>query len=322
MTNNEHLEQFRKDTLSGLTLPQKQLSSKYFYDEEGSQIFQDIMKMPEYYLTDCEYEIFNEQGSNILKAFANGSDMFQLIELGSGDGLKTRVLIKKFLKRDASFSYHPVDISHSALLELQQSLKLEFPSLKIDERNGDYFDVLGEFKPNAKVPKVILFLGSNIGNYTHKESVQFFKMIRRFMGKKDKLFVGMDLKKSPRVIIDAYDDPHRHTARFNLNLLKRINNELGGEFDLKKFVHHEVYDPITGTAKSYLVSLEKQEVKIDGISRSIKFKAFETIYTEQSQKYDIEMIEDIAFESGFEVKTNFFDERSYFVNSLWQPIKR
>lgn len=141
------------------------------------------------------------------------------------------------------------------------------------------------------------------------------------MNPDDKLFIGMDLKKSPRVILDAYDDPHRHTAKFNLNLLKRINTELGGDFNIHNFEHHQVYEPDTGAAKSYLVSLKEQDVRIKALNTSFPFKAFETIYTEQSQKYDVEMIEQLATESGFEVMMNFFDQQHFFADSLWIPVR-
>lgn len=314
------METMKSDILKGLTSKPKQLSSKYFYDEKGSEIFRDIMRMPEYYLTDCEYEIFNEQSKQIYHAFANHSEYFHLIELGSGDGLKTKVLLREFLKRKASFKYIPVDISHDSLSKLEQDLKDEFPMLQIEEKHGDYFEVLDSLKPHITTPKVILFLGSNLGNYDRTESIQFFKKIRRSMGANDKLFVGLDLKKSPRVILDAYDDPHRHTARFNLNLLTRINRELNADFDLTQFEHHAVYDPVEGAARSYIVSLSNQKVNIQDMGLAINFKAFEAIYTEQSQKYDMDMIADIAFDSGFEIITNFHDSRQYFVNTLWQPI--
>lgn len=319
MPKTQYKETFKKDVLAGFNANQKHLSSKYFYDDEGSRIFQDIMNMPEYYLTDCEYEIFAEQAKEILKVFANGSDYFHLVELGSGDGLKTRLLISEFINQKAFFKYIPIDISHDSLALLQKKLINEYPQLSIEEKHGDYFAILDEME-HDKTPKIILFLGSNIGNYNMEESIRFFKKVRRFMNSGDKLFIGMDLKKSPRTILDAYDDRHGHTARFNLNLLQRINKELGGEFDLAKFEHHEVYDPNSGAAKSYLVSLQEQKVRIKSLEKSFRFKAFETIYTEQSQKYDEDMIKQLAYESGFEVVNNFYDERHYFVDSLWRKM--
>lgn len=319
MGSKQHIESFKNDVLEGFTSTQKKLSSKYFYDDEGSRIFQDIMNMPEYYLTDCEYEIFVEQAKDILKVFANGSDYFHLVELGSGDGLKTRLLISEFLNQKALFKYIPIDISHDSLSKLQTRLIRDYPQLSIEEKHGDYFAILDEME-HDKTPKIILFLGSNIGNYNKEESIRFFKKVRRFMNPGDKLFIGMDLKKSPRTILDAYDDRHGHTARFNLNLLQRINKELGGEFDLTKFEHHEVYDPNSGAAKSYLVSLQEQNVRVRSLAKSFKFKAFETIYTEQSQKYDEDMIKQLASESGFKVINNFYDQRRYFVDSLWQQL--
>lgn len=312
------LGQFAEDVLRGLTSTPKQLSSKYFYDDEGSRLFQEIMKLPEYYLTRSELEIFQTQTDAIFRSFANGDNAFDLIELGAGDGTKTAVLVDHFLKQNADISYSPIDISQEALDALSVKFAAEFPALKIETRNGDYFKILRSLKNGDRRRKILLFLGSNIGNFTYEQSVEFFRHLRAVMNEDDLLFIGFDLQKDPHVIVRAYDDSQGVTARFNLNLLSRINRELGANFDLDKFSHYAVYRPVECAARSFLISREKQTVTIDALDRSFDFDQWEAIFMEISQKYSLQMIDDLARESGFEIKQNFFDGRNYYCDSLWQ----
>ena len=307
-----------EDAMRGLSSTPKYLPSKYFYDEAGSRIFQDIMHMPEYYLTACEFEIFDQQKQMILNAFNQMNGSFDLLELGAGDGYKTKVLLNYFLSRNINFTYMPVDISVDALTEMTNNLKDELPELQLEAKAGDYFEIIKYINSHDSSTKIILFLGSNIGNYSWEDSLTFFSQLRKQMQNHDQLFIGFDLKKDPQIILDAYHDPHGHTREFNLNLLRRLNRELGANFHTGNFRHHAVYEPISGTAKSYLVSLNKQQVDIDELETTINFDAFEAIYMEMSQKYDLKMINELASASGFEVQQNFFDSQQYFVNSLWK----
>ena len=318
-TQSTEMSQFATDVLHGLWDSPKHLSSKYFYDDEGSRLFQEIMQLPEYYLTGCELEIFERQADDIFKAFANGSNAFDLIELGAGDGTKTAVLVSHFLEHNADISYSPIDISAEALDALSQKFNTEFPALRIETRQGDYFNILQSLKNGSGRRKVLMFLGSNIGNFTKQQAVDFFQHLREVMNVCDLLFVGFDLQKDPHVIANAYDDAAGITARFNLNLLTRINRELGGNFDLEKFTHYANYRPIDGSARSYLMSREKQDVRIDALDRTFLFDQWEAIFMEISQKYNLSMIERIAAESGFAIKQNFYDSRNYYCDSLWQP---
>jgi dimethylhistidine N-methyltransferase len=310
------ISEFAKDTLEGLTSEKKFLSSKYFYDEKGSRIFQDIMRMPEYYLTDCELEIMETHKQDIFKEFIGIEKQLKLLELGAGDGLKTKILLNHFIGNNANFEYSPIDISGESIRNLVSDLENEIPKLKVNGLIGDYFKLIDNFKNRSHLKKVILFLGSNIGNFNKQTSLVFFKSLADVMNPKDQVFVGFDLKKETSVIMDAYNDPHGHTASFNLNLLNRINNELNADFVIENFMHHETYDPNTGTAKSYLISKCDQKVSIAEIEKTIKFVKYERIFTEISQKYDMEMIEELADATGFEIVRNFYDERQYFVNSL------
>lgn len=302
----------------GLSSSPKFLKSKYFYDARGSRIFQDIMHMPEYYLTDCEEEIFSNQKQQLFEAFGNGQDEFEIVELGAGDGKKTRILLEHFLKQKARIKYIPIDISEEAIAQLSRLMQAEIPNLDLDGKVGDYFHLMEEISSYDKTSKVLLFLGSNIGNFTEEQTLEFLTHLRKGMNAGDKLFIGFDLKKDPDVILRAYNDPHGFTAAFNLNLLRRINEELGADFELMKFKHQEVYDPLSGTAKSYLVSREKQSVTIRDLDLTITLDRWEPIFMEMSQKYDLFMINNLAARSGFEVVRNFTDKRNYFMNSLWK----
>lgn len=277
------------------------------------------MRLPEYYLTGCESEIFSTQGDEIYRAFANGDNAFDLIELGAGDGTKTAVLVDHFLRHSADISYSPIDISQEALDALTEKFNREFPALRMDAMNGDYFKILESLKNGHGRRKVLLFLGSNIGNFSREQSIDFFRQLRGVMNDDDLLFVGFDLQKDPHVIANAYDDAAGVTARFNLNLLTRINSELGGDFNVDKFTHYANYRPIEGSARSFLISREKQTVNIAALGRSFEFDQWEAVFMEISQKYSMNMIEHLAEESGLEIRRNFFDSRRYYCDSLWRP---
>ena len=315
------LTQFAEDVLTGLSSTPKFLSSKYFYDDEGSRLFQEIMKLPEYYLTGCESEIFSMQTEEIFHSFANGGGGFDLIELGAGDGTKTAILIEHFLRQSADISYSPIDISQEALDALTIKFNTEFPELDMDARNGDYFRILESLKIGSGRRKILLFLGSNIGNFSRDQALGFFRHLREVMNEDDLLFIGFDLQKDPHVIVPAYDDATGVTAAFNLNLLKRINRELGADFDLEQFMHYANYRPIECSARSFLISREKQSVHISALNRTFEFDQWEAVFMEISQKYNLRMIDALASESGFEVKQNFFDSRNYYCDSLWRPSR-
>ncbi len=305
-----------KDVLQGLSRTPKRLSSKYFYDERGDKLFQQIMHMPEYYLTGCELEIFHTHKENILEAI--GEKHFRLLELGAGDGMKTKVLLRHFLEQQVDFKYQPIDISQNVLNELEGSLKEELPGLAVNSLQGDYFKVLHELRDESDIPKVALFLGANIGNFFPPDALRFLKALSMELNSGDLLFIGFDLKKDPEVILNAYNDPAGITAAFNLNLLRRLNRELGANFELEHFKHWETYDPITGETKSFIVSLKDQHVFIKAPNQSFHFEAWEAVEVELSQKYSLSEVEALAEQSGFEVQQHFFDKRKYFVDSLWR----
>ncbi|MEM9361159.1 MAG: L-histidine N(alpha)-methyltransferase [Bacteroidota bacterium] len=309
---------FEQEVYEGLTAYPKHLSSKYFYDEVGDKLFQDIMAMPEYYLTNCEFNIFQEHKEEIVQGFIQDSSPFSLFELGAGDGKKTKVLLKQLVHSNADFDYRPIDISQNVLEQLEATIKREIPEVTINTLQGTYFDTLRDIGNANGKRKVILFLGSNIGNLLHPLAIEFLQNMRDSINEGDLIFMGFDQKKHPQVILDAYNDPTGITEAFNKNILTRINKEMGGNFNIDNFLHWEVYDPETGTAKSFLVSKEAQEVTIESLELSVRLKRWETIHTEISQKYDDEVIEWLAEKAGLSVITSFSDEEENYKNYVFK----
>lgn len=310
----QRVDTFRKDVLKGLTDFPKHLSSKYFYDHNGDQLFQDIMAMPEYYLTDCEMEVITEYTQAIGELFRDREKGLDLIELGAGDGKKTKVLLKYMAEKDFNFTYKPIDISQSALKSLTLSLADKMPSLDVDGEVGEYFEVLERLKTFDKRKKVIMILGSNLGNLRHPQAIVFLKKLKNALLDEDLLFMGLDQKKDPKIILDAYNDAAGITEAFNKNILVRINRELGANFKIDKFRHWEAYNPETGTAKSFLVATEAMEVYIKELDQTINFDAWETIHTEISQKYDDKVVAWLAEQADLEIVKSFTDKKGYYKN--------
>lgn len=308
---------FAEDTYKGLTSNPKFLYSKYFYDKEGDKLFQQIMDMPEYYLTNCEFNILKLNAEEIAEKF-NSTKGFDLIELGAGDGKKTKLLLKEMLRKNFDFEYQPVDISQNVLDELSASLESEFPGIRVNPQQGTYFKTLEKLADYNKRKKVIVVLGSNIGNLRHKEAIRFLRNIAGAMGPDDMLFMGFDQKKHPQKILDAYNDQTGITEAFNKNLLKRLNRELDANFDLDQFMHWETYDPETGTAKSFLVSKTRQEVLLKNIDLKVNFSKWESIHTEISQKYDDGIVEWLAEQASLEITTAFNDLEKCYKNYIFK----
>ncbi|PKG43911.1 L-histidine N(alpha)-methyltransferase [Psychroflexus sp. MES1-P1E] len=304
---------FEKDVIQGLTDYPKHLSSKFIYDKKGDKLFQDIMAMPEYYLTNSEYTILEHQSSSIAEKFKL-KEGFDLIELGAGDGKKTKLLLSHLTDIGANFNYLPVDISQNVLDELGNALNNELPKVSYELLQGTYFEVLNQLSSYNKRQKVILVLGSNIGNLMHEDAIDFLSKIEENMSSEDVLFMGFDQKKHPQTVLDAYNDPKGHTEAFNKNLFARINEEFDANFDLDSFFHWETYDPETGTAKSFLVSNKAQQIKIPKLELTVDFKAWETIHTEISQKYDDETVEWLASEASLTIERVFESENGYYKN--------
>jgi len=308
---------FYEDAISGLSGFPKQLSSKYFYDETGDKLFQEIMNCADYYLTKCEMEIIESQTEAIIGSIA-ADDAFELVELGPGDGSKSIKLLKELTRKQAGFTYIPIDISHSVIDKLETLVSDTLPQVKISGMNGDFFDMLNQLKDSNGARRVVLCLGGNIGNMTVSDSHSFCEKLRQSLSKGDKVIFGFDLVKNPAIIRNAYDDSEGITGRFNLNLLERMNRELCSDFDIKKFEHYCSYDPETGSCKSYLICLEDLEVHFP--ETVIAFEKDEYIHMEISQKYTLSQIEEMAQTTGFVLDRNFSDSKKWYVDSVWEAV--
>ncbi len=288
----------------------------YFYDDNGSRIFQEIMDMPEYYLTNSEFEILQFQSEAIYKAL-EFKGHFNVIELGAGDGLKTFHLLNYLLSEKIDFTYIPVDISGEAMHILEDKLTKQLPDLKIQPMVGDYFKILaGEIKSQSS-PNLMLFLGSNLGNYCERSAFHLLELFHQNMKSNDKLLIGIDLQKNPVTINNAYFDPHGITKAFNINLLKRINRELDGDINIEQFDFYCHYNPLNGEVRSYLVSLADQDVYLSALDKTYHFSENELISTELSKKYTLLELETLAQKMGFRVQEHFLDGKHYFADSLW-----
>jgi len=308
--------QFLEETLIGLKSDPKFMHSKYFYDETGDYIFQQIMNMEEYYLTNAEMDILSNQTSELVQVISAHGDAFDLIELGAGDATKSIHLLKELIDQKHKFTYFPIDISEHVISDLEENLPLKLPELDLQGLNGDYFEMLKRATELSDRRKVVLFMGANIGNMNVEEARNFCIELKNVLSENDMLIVGFDLKKNPQQILSAYDDQEGITRSFNLNLLQRINRELDGDFKLENFEHYASYDPESGACKSYLISLKNQQVKI-GERDVINFEENEYVFMEISQKYSLREIDQLAESSGFKLLTNFFDDKRHFVDSVW-----
>ncbi|MGB3545937.1 MAG: L-histidine N(alpha)-methyltransferase [Saprospiraceae bacterium] len=306
---------FARAFRAGLDGTPRRLPSKFFYDEAGDALFQQIMAMPEYYLTDCEREIFSRHAPAILSAL-DWDRPFDLIELGAGDGTKTQFLIEHFRAAGREFRYRPIDISGNALRGLSERVLARWHDLDLAPIEGDYFDALTQ-ATDDKRPKLVLFPGANIGNFSPQQAEKFLARLGTHLRPGDKLLIGFDLKKDPATILAAYNDPAGITAAFNLNLLRRANRELGTDFQLDHWQHWETYGPVTGQARSYLVSRSAQTVSSSLLGGSWEFTAWEAIHVEVSQKYAPHEIAELAAAGGFRPVADFRDARAYFVDALW-----
>jgi L-histidine Nalpha-methyltransferase len=306
--------------VKGLINTPKSLPSWLFYDEAGDKIFQEIMEMPDYYLTNCELAILKTYKGHILEILKKETSHIKLIELGAGDGTKTEILLEHFLKNKLDFEYNPVDISAAVLEQLETRLLNNLPHLQIQSKNHRFKDAFLEMRSNHHDRKFVLFMGANIGNFSPEDAQLFVNQISRQLNQGDYLMVGFDLKKSPRIIQKAYDDPHGITSRFNLNLLQRLNNDLEANFNLDQFEHYSYYDIASGASKSYLVSKIEQKVSLKAIDLEVTFNKAEYIHTEVSQKYDMEMIGKLAEIANLSIHSSYFDNDNYFADILFRKL--
>jgi L-histidine Nalpha-methyltransferase len=318
LAGEEAREDFAGDVRRGLTAEKKFLPPKYFYDDLGSQLFEAICRLPEYYLTRAESEIFARRAEEIAGLAARGSAV-TLFELGSGSATKTRRVVEALLRRQARLTYVPVDISKPALEASAHALLRDYPALTVEAYAGDYDAALPRLSENldAGSRALVLFLGSNIGNFDRAEAGDFLRRVRRVLRGGDAVLVGADLKKDPAVLEAAYDDALGVTAAFNLNLLARINRELEADFQLRAFRHVALYDEERGRVEMHLESTRAQAVRIRALGLDVNFREGERIHTENSYKYDLAGLSALAAETGFRIARTWLDGGERFSSNLF-----
>jgi L-histidine N-alpha-methyltransferase len=306
-------DSFADDVRAGLSAPRKHLMPKYFYDELGSALFEAICALPEYDLTRTEAEILERFAPEMVAALG---EAVEIVEFGSGSARKTRALLAAALARQGRVSYHPIDISPSALLASSAALVAEYENLDVTAYASDYFDVLASAQLSTDGRVLGLFLGSNIGNYDPVAARTLLRAIAAAFKPGDALLLGTDLKKDAAVLERAYNDPTGVTAAFNKNLLARINRELGGHFDLDAFEHVARYDATRGAVDSFLTAQRGMTVPIDALGMDVRLTAAETIHTESSYKFNEHDIAVLAANSGFRVARRWTDDAVRFAVSL------
>jgi dimethylhistidine N-methyltransferase len=282
---------FARDVIAGLTARPKRLSPKYFYDEIGAQLFEDITALPEYYLTRCELEILREPAPDIARFFPADS---ALIEFGSGSSKKVRILLAA---APTIAAYVPVDISCQMLVQEAEELRRDHPRLAVLPVEADFTQPFSLPAAAAQMAHTGFFPGSTIGNFEPHEACAFLRHAGRMLGRGAALIIGVDLVKDAKILNAAYNDAAGLTAKFNLNLLARINREFDGDFDLASFDHHAFYNRERHRIEMHLVSKKRQRVSVAG--RGIEFRAGETIHTENSYKYTLEYFTALARGSGW-----------------------
>jgi L-histidine N-alpha-methyltransferase len=303
---------FVRDVRHGLTSDPKRLHSLYFYDDVGMMLFQRIMELPEYYLTRAETEILCAHAGAIAARFAGHPVV--VIDLGAGDATKTDLILNALRDAGCTVTYIPVDISRATLEHLVERFIEAHTGIAVRPVAAEYFDALRTLHTVGDERRLIVFLGSNIGNFPPDRAAEFLVKLRPHVREHDALLVGFDLQKDPAMILRAYNDATGVTAEFNFNLLDRINRELGGDFDRRAFRHYAMYDPLKGVARSFLVSARAQRVRVADVEETIAFEAGEAIHTEDSWKYSQRNIRTFASVSGFSIAAEYMDEEKRFVD--------
>jgi len=311
------VSQFAKDVREGLSSEPKWLHCRYFYDERGSQLFEEICELPEYYLTRTEQKILQKCAAEMVGC---PKKEISLVELGSGSSRKTAFLLEALLERQGHVNYFPIDISKSMLVESSKRILNEYPNLRITGLVSEYEEGIRQIGNEVDGQKLVIFLGSNIGNFGPKEAVEFLNRIRSCLDADDRLLIGTDMEKDPAIIEPAYDDAQGVTAQFNLNILKRINDELGGSFDLEHFSHRSFYNSDESRIEMYICSNRDQAVTIAALNNTFRFVEGEMFHTENSYKFSAGLIDDLCRQSGFAVANCWQDDRRYFALNLLRPV--
>jgi len=325
--NSEHFiinNEFVKDVEKGLADKQKHISPKFFYDKKGSKLFEEICDQPEYYLNRSESLILKRSVDEIMDKL--GEKQISIIELGNGNSLKTRILLKPFLANLRKVCYFPIDISLKTLKKSLKDLSKEYVNLEIFGICSDYVSGLTKIndfmkmKNNIPKNKLIIFLGSSIGNFHPKEAKNFLYSLKSYIRQEDALLIGIDLEKDKRILDKAYNDKKGLTAKFNLNILSRINRELDGEFKLSSFEHKSFYNIHKHRIEMHLESKLDQEVRVGATKKTFHFKKGETIHTENSYKYSQNNLNELVKNAGLEMIQSFTDRKKQYTLILLKKV--
>ena len=307
-SGNKTQNTFAQELSHSIRQKQKSINPKFFYDQKGSQLFEKICVLPEYYLTRTEISIL-KQIDGKLQSYLDGN--FRLVELGSGSSQKTRLLIDILTGLQKHVEYFPIDIS-KILKSSSTALQSDYKKLHITGIIDNYENGLEFVKNYDDMKNLIVFLGSSFGIFDPENGIRFLQKINSSMKKDDLFLVGLDLVKDKNVLRQAYNDSQGITAQFNLNVLSRINSELGGNFDTSKFVHHVVYNENQNKIEIYLRSLSKQTVEIPNADLMLEIDEDELIHTENSHKYTISQIKQMFTMTGYQIKDMWNDDNRYY----------
>jgi dimethylhistidine N-methyltransferase len=308
----QRISEIAADVQQGLSASPKWLSPKLLYDAAGSELFEQITCLPEYYPTETERGILRVHADEILIAAGAPS---VLMELGAGSANKTTLLLQAALRHHAEVCFYPIDVSASALQEAQVRLNHELPSVHVLPIEMDYTNGIGGLR-RIRGHKLVLYIGSSIGNFEPMEAALLLSRLRRALSPGDHLLLGTDMRKPERILIPAYDDPAGVTARFNLNLLARINRELDADFDLEQFAHRVVWNRKESRIEMHLESLRAQTVAINALDMELTFAKGERIHTENSYKFTSAMLDALWLDSGFAHQQTWADARGWFTVHL------
>jgi L-histidine Nalpha-methyltransferase len=314
-------DQFALAVLEGLSKQPKRLPSWLIFDDRGSEIFTEITQLAGYHPAQCEFQIFQKHKQAITDIL--GNNPFRIIELGAGDGEKTRILLEHFIQSQLTCDYVPIDISEGAIKNLVDVLESRYSqsSMSVTGLAADYFDGLREIQKQSNMRNIVFFLGSTIGNMELPAAQLFVRKLREFLNDGDYLMIGFDLMKHPKTLYAAYNDFTGVFERFNLHLLDVLNRKLGANFVKNHYVQQGHYNPGTHAVESYIYSTREQVVIIDALGKEFAFGAWETMQTEHSYKYTQSEIEGLAEKSGYRIVKHLFDTQDHFVDSIWEVKK-
>ena len=299
---------FAREVEEGISGFPKTLPCKLFYDATGSELFEEITRLPEYYLTRTELAILQEHAAEMVQAAGQN---LTVVELGAGTAAKTCTLLHALARRQMRVAFFPVDISPAALGEARERVTAECPSVSVKPVVADFADGFG-FLRDIRGRKLVLYLGSSIGNFDPESAVKMLSQVRRELAPGDALLLGTDMVKDASILVPAYDDSQGVTADFNKNVLRRLNRDLQGDFDLQSFRHVALWNPIRSRMEIYLESLRTQMVTLRLVRLTVRIHAGERIHTENSYKYTVPMVHEMLAEAGFKLERTWFDECKWF----------